>query len=513
MTAVSKIDSNATGLRYAEEVSFKTLPGSPVWNTLEPNTYQDFGGEPTLIAREPINDSRQRKKGVITDLDASGGINTDLTYNNLQDLMQGFFFADLRPKGEEIVTVVDVDATNPDEYQVASTTGFLVGNLIKGSNFLEDANNAVNEVTVIDPDVAVEVADGVLVDEPAPPADAQITVIGHVGASADIDVDVTGTFPALVSSSLDFTTLGLIEGEWIFIGGDTANSDFVAPANNGFKRIRTIAANRLEFDKSDLAMSDETGTSILLEMYFGRVLKNEATASIVRRTYNLERTLGAPDDAEPAEIQAEYVEGAVPSEMQFNIPGANKITVDLSFVGADSITIDGPTALKTGARPTLEDADAYNTSSDFSRIRMAQHTDGSEAPTPLFAFAEQLTISINNNVSPAKAVGTLGAFEVTAGTFQVGGSITAYFADVAAINAVRNNVDITLDMVLVKSNSGIVLDLPLIALGAGRPTVEKDQSVKLPLAMDAATAAKIDPNLDYTIMLVFFDYLPNAADT
>jgi hypothetical protein len=57
-----------------------------------------------------------------------------------------------------------------------------------------------------------------------------------------------------------------------------------------------------------------------------------------------------------------------------------------------------------------------------------------------------------------------------------------------------------------------MLDLPLIALGEGRPTIEKDQAIKLPLSMDAATAAQIDPALDYTAMLVFFDYLPNAAD-
>ncbi|KKK75661.1 hypothetical protein LCGC14_2871490, partial [marine sediment metagenome] len=130
-----------------------------------------------------------------------------------------------------------------------------------------------------------------------------------------IVVDVASPFPALTSTLLDFETLGLIPGEWIFIGGDGASSDFVNAANNGFKRIRSIAPNRLEFDKSDLTMpAEDPAAGIDLKIYFGRVLKNELGSLVTRRTYNLERQLGAPDDAIPAEIQAEYITGAVPSE-------------------------------------------------------------------------------------------------------------------------------------------------------------------------------------------------------
>lgn len=515
MAAVNSIDSNVTELRYAEELTYKVLPGSPVWNILEPNSYADFGGSIQTTPRVPINASRQRKKGPTTDLEASGGFETDFTQSNIQDLLQGFFFADLRRKGEEVPTAA---TGTTDLFDVASTTGFLVGSLVRSTGWDDAGNNLAQEpVTAVVSDTTVEVLGATLITDGSPAAGVNLVVVGHVGQSADIDVDAAGTFPALTSSTLDFTTLGLIVGEWIFIGGDSAASDFTNAANNGFKRIRTIAANRMEFDKSGLTMITETGTAILLEMFFGRVLKNELGSLIKRRSYNLERTLGAPDDALPAEIQAEYIIGAVPSEFSMVIPAANKVTANLSFVAGDSETIDGPTSLKSGTRPALVEAEAFNTSSDFSRIRMAIHVDGSEAPSPLFAFIDELTITINNNLTANKAVGTLGAFEVSAGTFQVGGSLTAYFQDTPAIDAVRANNDVTLDIAMVKgaagAKSGIVVDIPLIAIGDGRPNVEPDTAIKLPISMDAATAAKIDSTLDYTLLMMFFDFLPDTADT
>jgi hypothetical protein len=98
MALVEKIDSNSTGLRFCEEASMGVLPATAaqVWYPLEPNSYSDFGGEVTTLARRPINASRQNQKGVVVDLDASGGLNQDMTQNNTTRLERGFFFADIR---------------------------------------------------------------------------------------------------------------------------------------------------------------------------------------------------------------------------------------------------------------------------------------------------------------------------------------------------------------------------------------------------------------------------------
>lgn len=509
MTAVNKIDSNGTGLRYSLETSIGVADGSAVWYPLEPNEYKDFGGQYKLVARNPINQGRQRKKGVIVDLDSSGGFTSDLLQNGLQDLMQGFFFADFRRKGEEAVNVVDIDGGNPDEYEVASTSGFLVGSLIKGSGFSNAANNGLNKVTVVTTNVSVEVATGQLTAEASPPSGAKITVVGFESDTGDIDVDSSGTLPAITSTTLDFTTLGLIPGEWIYMGGDSSSYQFSTAANNTWARIYTIAAHRITFDKTNTTMVTEANTTKTVRLWFGRVLKNESSGSLqVRRTFQLERTLGAPDDSNLSQIQSEYVVGAVPNKAMFDFSTADKATVSMEFMGTDHEQRTGATGVKAGTRPSIVAEDAYNTSNDFAVLKMhiLDRTAGAN-PSSLFAFLSQVSLDVDNNVSANKAVSYLGSFDMTAGQFIVNGSANAYFSNVTAVAAVRNNSDVTMHGIMIKDNAGMVFDIPLIALGDGRLKVEQDKPIMLNLEMPAAA----DEVFDHTLLMVFYDYLPTAA--
>lgn len=508
MAQVDKIDSNITEARYAEELTPGVLPGTPDWIPLEPNSYTDFGGTITTVARNPINPSRQRKKGVITDLDATAGLETDLTQSNIQDLLQGFMFADFRAKGEEAPTTT---ATGANElYNCAETAGFYVGSIIMGSGFDDAANNGIKNVITVTTDTSVEVTE-TLVADASPAAGAKIVAVGFLFTAGDLDVDASGTLPTITTTTKDLTELGLTVGEWVYIGGDGAGETFTNAANNGFKRVRSIATNAIEFDKSTSTMITEASTTETIRLWIPRALKNETGTAIVKRTYQMERSLGAPDDASPAQIQGEYVTGAVASQLTMNIATASKLTTTLDFIGRDHETVTGATGLKTGNRPALVEADAFNTSSDFSRIKLSEVVAGDEAPTPLFAFVTDATITIDNSVSPNKAIGTLGACGMTAGTFVVSGSMTAYFSNVAAITAVRENKDITFDFAIVKDNAGMVVDIPLIALGDGKVNIAQDEPITIPLTQDAATGAKIDANLDHTLMFCFFDYLPTIA--
>jgi hypothetical protein len=610
MTQINKIDSNSTGLRYAVEDSYKTVSGNEIWYPMEPNSYNDFGGQVTTVARNPINSGRQRKKGVVTDLDASGGINTDITQTNLQDMLQGFMFANFRRRQDvganrsaqgsgllgvdedflitdidtttdeitvdsrvgvtaavvvggtgyavgDTFSVTDVNATILSTWTVATVSGgvvltvslltqgrthtdtgagaatvaltgsgddaltvtitygngltWLAGDLLFLAGNNDAANNGLKTASSITNNVITTVEN--LTTDASPASTATMTTVGHQFAADDLNV-VTGTLPTITSdAAFDFTTLPLLPGEPFYIGADVAGDGFATAANNGWKRCRATSATALTIDKSVSTMVTESlAGGETVQIFYGRPLKNEDDqASQVRRTYQLERSLGAPDDVLTSEIQAEYITGAVPSEFTLNVPTADKATVDLSFVGADNETITGPAALKAGTRPALVEADAYNTSSDVPLIKMAVASSSDESPTALFAFVTDLTLAINNNVSANKAVGTLGAFEVTAGTFAVSGELTAYFGNVSAIQAVRDNSDITLALALVKDNVGIAIDLPLLTLGDGRPNVEQDAAITLPITSEASTGAKVNSALNHTLFLSFFDYLPTVA--
>jgi hypothetical protein len=509
----NKVDSNVTGLRFAEEETLKVLPGvdgaDAVWYPLEPNSYNDFGGQIATVARNPINQSRQRKKGVTTDLDASGGFNQDLTFDNTTRLLQGFFFADMRekatsaPLNSDPVAMTAIAAAADDYTAAAGLPATLVsGDLILAEGFGVTANNGVKTVNGNSSGTAISVSDS-LTDEASPPAAAKVTLVGHQFASGDITLALNGQLLRVVSAAFTMTGLPLIPGEWVFFGGDAAATFFTD--QRGFARVKTITATYIEFDKvqwaTPAAVADGTGKTI--RIFYGSVIRNEPDpADIVRRTYNVERTLGEDDDG----VMSEYLVGAVANELSINVTQADKVTIDLSFVAVDNEQRDGLTGVKDGDRITLAPQDAYNTSSDFSRIKLASVVDDA-APDPLFAFATELTLTVNNNVTPNKAIGVLGAFDTSAGTFEVGGNMTAYFANVAAVQAVRNNEDITLDIILAKDNKGLLFDIPLLALGDGRLNVEQDQAITLPLETNAAESA-----FGYTLLFQSFPYLPDAAE-
>lgn len=516
MALVTRSDSNTTESRWSEESSYKLANGSAVWVLVEPNSFSEASAKFTKVARNPIKADRQRDKGVLTDLDANFGFQTDLTQSNHQELFQGLYRAVLRQKltfggAGQLLTV-----NGSNQFTAASgLDAFAVGDLVVLRRGNKSAGNSDRLLRVTASAAGLLTVAETLSAETLP-ADAILVRNGVRTAAGDIDVDASQAYPALTSTTLNFTTLGLVVGQTIWIGGDVAAERFAVNAvNNCAARVRTIAANRLTLDKASKgAMITEAQAGQTIHLYFGgRVLKNEVGSLIVRKSYQLERSLNASDDAAPAQIQSEYFTGGVLSKGVMNLSQAEKIVWDLSFMAADHETRTGVVGLKAGTRPGIESSDAQNTTSNLKRVRLAKVVSGDEAPLPLVTFIKSATVTIDNNDQPLKALTVLGAFEMSQGDFAVSGTLECYFASIDVIAAVRDNSDCTLDVMEFCNGSGWTLDLPLIALDDGSVQVAKDQPIMIPLNFNAASGEQVDPVLDYTACMTFFDGLPTLAAT
>lgn len=517
MAQVATISSNRSAAYYAVEDSPKTLPGTPDWYELEPNSYGDFGAQVTRVPRQPISADRQLKKGPITDLDASASFQMDITQENFPGLAAGFFRAAVRAKAELAIATVDTGGATNDFEPASGGDAYYANDLLYAQGFDDAINNGLHLVS------GTPAATEVIVTTNLAENTGQSGTIrkaGHQFASGDAEIDASGSWPLFITTTKDMTELGLVgAGEWLYIGSDEANTTFATTANNGWVRVRAVAANALTIDKADAEMSTDNGSGKTIRIYFAsRVLKNETTQTlIVQNTYQLERQLGAPDDALPSEIQSEYVTGAVPNEFTMTVGTADKVVGDLSFVGMDYETRTGGTGVKSGNRHAVTEADAFNTSSAFKRLRMYVWADGTEFPSNLFTYIQDLSLTLSNNADPNKAVNVLGAASINDGFFQLTGQANAYFNNVAQQAAVRANSDCTLDFVMAQDNAtlgnaqGINVDLPLIALGDGQNNVEQNSPMLTPVSIEGFDGSKVNSALNHTLWMGWWDYLPDVA--
>ena len=503
---VNKIDSNFTGLRYALEVQGqpKVLPGvggaDAIWNELEPNSYSDFGGTTTLKARAPITAGRQRRKGRAVDLEAKAGFNIDFTSDNMLGMMPSYFFAAWRkgPTPEALANISVTAATKKYAKPGGPLIAFnaVVGSLILASGFGINTNNGLRTVTAKSND-DITVAENVA-DEPAGATPGQmVKVVGFESTAGDLTVDVTDPeFPVLKSTALDFTTFELIPGNWIYIGGDAVVTAFASPGNNGFVRIAAVAAHELTLDKTQNTMEADDGAGKTVQLFFSDFIKNESDPElIVAQTMQFERSLSSAG--------FEYIPGSFANEMTVDMKSADKIELTLAFVALDAEEVDYADR-KPGSFPDIStDPEAYNTSTDLVRIRAAKQGDAS----PLFAFMQTMSMKISNNVSPLKALGVFGAFDVTVGDFVVDGDITAYFSDIAAIAAVRKADSLTVDFALSLDNRAWMFDIPELTFDKGGLNITKDQAITIPVGINAAA----DEKLNTTLMASYFAYLPDEA--
>lgn len=181
------------------------------------------------------------------------------------------------------------------------------------------------------------------------------------------------------------------------------------------------------------------------------------------------------------------------------------VKAECKFTGTN-VGFKNDTLLSNSKLTPAKGESPFNTAKDMRSMRLSLVDKTKTVSTPLFAYLTELSLEVNNNLSENKALGVFGAMDISAGNFEVKGSTTAYFATTEAQQAVLNYSDVGLSSIFAKDNAGFLFDIPLLGLGGGQNSVEKDNPITISLDIEGA-----ENKHGYTMMYINFPYLPKVA--
>ena len=499
---MANVKTNFTTFECTREVAgvIGTIPGSPVWRLLEPNTVSTFGSKIDTVARRPITKNRQAQQGTIVDLDSKVDFEHDLTMDIVREFFPAFVMATeagpFRYGPFETNTVVSTTTSTDVTTTPATAFALPINTLILMRGFTNAANNGLKVLTAGSTTTVLKTTG--LVTE-TPPTNAEVAVCGVQGAAGDLSLDVSGNLNS--AASIFVANMGLTVGQWIWVGGETAGTQFIDNTKRGWARITAITTAKLTLDKRSFAIGSDAGTAKTVQIFFGKFIRNVAvdSASFLERSYHFEAAwkdlISAGNDG------YEYAKGNYCDQLSFNLPLTSKSTVTLGFLGTDTDLPVAAGSRKTNASTPIAPVDktAFNTSSDILRLRITKIDE-----TALTTYFKSATLKINNNVNPEKVIGTLGAAFMNVGNLEVSLEAQVLFTNKDVVTSIRNNDRVTLEFSVRNGNGAIMTEIPSVSLGDGSKELTVDQTVKVNLK---GTAFE-DPVLGTSISFSTFPYAP-----
>ena len=510
---MGRVLTNTTGIQYAIEATPGVLPGgTPAWKQLEPNSIASFGSTFTKTARNPISKSRQARKGKNTDSDSGLEIEADLTMDHFKDFIEAFVFA---------------RAIGPDNYEstAATATGYTVpamsagaaGRITYGASaaktlvfargFALPANNGLKPVTAVHAAAATELkVAGNAAETVQPTQSAEVSLAGVRAAAGDLEIDADGN---LISTVLDFTTLGLSRGQSIHIGGIDITHQFFNEENLGFAELAVIEAHKLTLKNRDQDYVVDDGTStgaggadVAIDLLFGQYIRNVdvGAADYLERTFNFELT--SPNLGTAGATMYEYSRGNYANTMTLDLALSDLAKTTFNFVGLDT---DVPTATRAAGAANAKvpnETDSFSTSSDIARIRLADLDE-----TGMTTDFKSLTLTLSNSVEGEKVLAKIGPAYMNFGNFGAVVESQMLFTNPAIIERIRCNRDLQWDTVLYNSDGGVRLAITCLTLEGGDREYPANQSVLI----NATGTAYKDPILGISLAVSLFPALPQTG--
>jgi hypothetical protein len=294
---------------------------------------------------------------------------------------------------------------------------------------------------------------------------------------------------------------------WVWVGGDPTNAalGFATTAYRGFAQILTLAAHLVTLKRRQWTVgAADTGVGKTIDIYWGRWLRNVAidNADYLESSYQLELSL--PGAAAAGATAYKYMQGAYVDQFEINAPLASLITSTITFCGARGT--DPGTARATGAStatPPLQQQ-AWNTTSQLLRKPAIYDPGNAEAVVSNAVMSWKLLL--NNNVSPQKQQGTLGAQSEIVGKCIVGLDLEVFYVQTDVELAIGDNRTLMFDVGLRNGDGGLLFDIPSFMLDEG----DLKFPANGPVTLSPKVEAFRDGTYSYTLGMSIFPYLPSS---
>jgi hypothetical protein len=190
-----------------------------------------------------------------------------------------------------------------------------------------------------------------------------------------------------------------------------------------------------------------------------------------------------------------YYRGCQISSAEFSFQTSSILTDTLGVVGFT----EEPTATAV-AGETETAIPAYSIMNAVTSVTTLDITG-----LPAGTEVESIDVSIDNNVTPAKAIGTLGAVDLAQFTMDVTGNINVYFEDNTIFQNFQNSQSFSISIVLTDTaGNTIEIDLPKCKFESLQsPVPGKDEF----FFSSGTYRALRDSSSGYTVQLTFTDFV------
>lgn len=497
------VQSDGVGLLVAREATRGTQPTTG-WQQLQPNSsgLTNFTRTNTDVERDTLlSPNLTSERGIVVGYDLTPQLVHDLNMDYLYTFAELIMRSSTKWPGGTGLGFFRPTAITTGAWTVAANGAVPDGTLVRCDGATNAANNGLHVTAGTSTGTSIKTGDTLVAE--TPPANCVVRVCGVQGTSTDITLDASGN---LLSTVLDFTTIGAVVGSPIIIGDPASGAAYAFATDLGLESgaglavIEAIAAHKITLRRRSFAPGVDAGTGKTIRLLLPALLVNVplTDGSYLRPSVSAELSLPGAGDAGVTTYR--YGNGWAASSLKLDIATHARITATLAFVG---MTLADPTSTRgTGASTALAPllTTLFSTAAEMRSERLLTQAD----ETAVSTLISQTTITIDNKITPLKAHAYDGAVDLIYGKYTDSADLTHFVRDDQLTLAIDQDTDCTYDMLARNGDGGFWMDLPMVKVRKGDLTFAANAAV----TQATTLMANRDPSTGIQRAMALFAYVP-----